>query len=208
MSEIEIPERVKKYIDFNGPNGCWIWTGAKTKAGYGNFLRTINGKNKQFYAHRYIYKLKHGEIEKGLYCCHHCDVPACCNPDHIFLGTGSDNSQDMVNKDRMYNICKKLGMTKEEITAMYKDEQHSYSSLANKLGVGIVSLSKLLKDVDRNPYSNPYAIRKAKITREQLIAMYKEENHTYTSLADKLNVDITTVCRALKGIPKNKKNKK
>ena len=32
--------------------------------------------------------------------CHRCDVRSCVNPDHLFLGTASDNTQDMIKKKR------------------------------------------------------------------------------------------------------------
>lgn len=32
--------------------------------------------------------------------CHKCDTPACFNPDHLFIGTDSDNQKDSVNKGR------------------------------------------------------------------------------------------------------------
>ncbi len=33
--------------------------------------------------------------------CHHCDVPNCIRPDHLFLGTKADNTADMIRKGRM-----------------------------------------------------------------------------------------------------------
>lgn len=45
------------------------------------------------YAHRYVYKEKHGPIPEGLQVLHKCDNPRCINLDHLFLGTQLDNVQ-------------------------------------------------------------------------------------------------------------------
>src|SRR5688572_3279701 len=77
-------------------SGCWIWTGAATSLGYG----FLNQKGKTFRVHRRVYEETYGPIQPGLFICHKCDVPACCNPNHLFAGTPRDNAMDMVRKGR------------------------------------------------------------------------------------------------------------
>lgn len=40
------------------------------------------------------------ELARGMYACHHCDNRTCCQPEHLFEGTPSDNVQDMMAKGR------------------------------------------------------------------------------------------------------------
>lgn len=60
-------------------SGCWLWTGARTSAGYGN-LR-IDGTND--YAHRVSYRLAVGPIPDGEVLDHLCRVRHCVRPDHL-----------------------------------------------------------------------------------------------------------------------------
>lgn len=77
-------------------NGCWIWCSG-TRSGYG----AIKVKGKTLSAHRYSYMLNCGDIPKGMFVCHTCDNPKCINPDHLFLGTNSDNMKDAYKKGRL-----------------------------------------------------------------------------------------------------------
>jgi hypothetical protein len=76
--------------------GCLIWTASKTSKGYGEFGH--NGKTKR--AHRVVWEHVHGTIPTGMHVCHKCDIPACVEVSHLFLGTGKDNTNDMIAKRR------------------------------------------------------------------------------------------------------------
>lgn len=80
-------------------DGCWWWRGKRDSNGYG-LLRTRGPHRKDVRAHRVSWHLSRGPIPNGLCVCHRCDEPLCVRPDHLFLGTRRDNSQDMVRKGR------------------------------------------------------------------------------------------------------------
>lgn len=80
---------------------CWLYTGFLKWDGYGWLChRTGTAKGRYLTAHRYAWMLTHGEPPEGAHIMHTCDVPACCNPAHLRLGTHSENMADMAAKGR------------------------------------------------------------------------------------------------------------
>lgn len=78
--------------------GCWLWTKGVTRDGYGRFKH--EGTTRR--AHRVSWELTHGPIPNDLWVLHKCDNGLCVRPDHLFLGTAKDNTQDMIQKGRRY----------------------------------------------------------------------------------------------------------
>ena len=96
-----LSERFWSKVDRGGDDECWEWQAAAALTDpdyqYGAF--GVPGRG-PILSHRMAWELTHGEITEGLHVCHHCDNPPCCNPRHLFLGTRSDNMQDMLRKGR------------------------------------------------------------------------------------------------------------
>lgn len=86
MKFLEIPitstnvPRFWNRVSIDDPNGCWLWTGKKCKAGYGDFCAAHKIRVK---AHRFAYKNIHGSIPHGLTLDHLCRNRACVNPMHL-----------------------------------------------------------------------------------------------------------------------------
>jgi len=75
--------------------GCWSWNGCPSKK-----YKALQYEGKIIGAHRASWILHKGQIPDGMYVCHTCDNPECTNPEHLFLGTPTDNVLDMHKKER------------------------------------------------------------------------------------------------------------
>lgn len=93
----DFAERFWQQVQRGEPAECWPWIGNRNKTGYG---RIGYGSTKVLLAHRTAYELTKGPIPPGLFVCHACDNPPCCNPDHLDVGTNRDNMRQAVDRQR------------------------------------------------------------------------------------------------------------
>lgn len=107
---------------------CWEWPGRRTPAGY--------GRRAGEYAHRVSFSVHYGEDPGRRHVCHSCDNPPCINPGHLFLGTASDNSRDMVAKGRS-GTARLTPDTVDYIRERYRSHSRTWGAipLARALGV-------------------------------------------------------------------------
>lgn len=95
MKRLTLEQKMERYT--RKGEGCWEWTGAINSHGYGT-VRIPRGTNVG--AHTIAYRLAHGDDLRGLWVLHRCDNRKCVRPDHLFLGTATDNNRDRQAKGR------------------------------------------------------------------------------------------------------------
>lgn len=111
-------------------SGCWEWQGARTSSGYGN----LSWHGVRVQAHRVAFYLTFGgvSLETGFrhegrartykrFVLHRCDNRACCNPDHLFLGSMRTNLKDAYKKGRKVQPQSKHAnakLTSEQVRAI------------------------------------------------------------------------------------------
>lgn len=94
------PSRASRFwdlVDRLGPSDCWEWRGYTDRDGYGAWKIGIHRRVR---ANRVAFALASGADPGDKIVCHSCDNPRCCNPNHLWLGTPSQNYDDMVKKGR------------------------------------------------------------------------------------------------------------
>ena len=100
---MSVSQRLKSRLT-TSPGGCREWQGCLNTKGYGQ----ISVTGRMTLVHRIAWTLAVGPIPEGMFVCHRCDNPPCCQTDptegypngHLFLGTNADNLADMSAKGR------------------------------------------------------------------------------------------------------------
>jgi len=118
--------------------GCWKWKGAKrggSKNQYGNYRGRL--------AHRVSYELFFcTKIPDGKIVLHICDNPICVNPQHLKVGTLSENAVDMYNKGRSPN-SKMHPAIADEIRSLVRSGIRQ-SNVAEKFGISRASVCNIV----------------------------------------------------------------
>ena len=144
-----LPAKIKSQICRT--ESCWLWTGHADEKGYGLFHPA--GRN-QRRVPRIVYEVAHDVVlSEDALVCHNCpdgDNPACCNPDHLFVGTHADNRADCVQKGRQAKgeMNGRAILTEAdvaEIRRLYVPRKVSTHKLGKMFGVSGQTIHRVLK---------------------------------------------------------------
>lgn len=139
------PARFWMKVDKAGHGGCWLYMGFRKWDGYGWLCR----RGRYMTAHRYAWILTHGEPAEGLSIMHLCDVPACCNPAHLQLGTHQANMADAKTKrrhsfgERAHSA--KLTYAKVQEIKRLREEGWAFQAIADHFGVSYSTAQAVYK---------------------------------------------------------------
>lgn len=137
-------------VDIKSKDECWNWLRCVNGWGYG--VACLNdGKGGIMLSHKLAYILTKGDIPDGLQVQHLCNNPACCNPQHLELGTNSKNMKYMVEQGRScvgeFNPRSKLKEEDvREIHRLYKGKGlgPKYSDIAAMFKISIRGVRNIL----------------------------------------------------------------
>ena len=126
------------------PEKCWEWTDYIRPKMAGNFTVC----DVLIVHYRFAYELYYGPIPPGMLVCHKCDNPACCNPNHLFLGSHQDNADDMKNKNRQpigedKTTHKLSEQDVKQIKILLQDPTNTYTSIALQFNVSSTTISDI-----------------------------------------------------------------
>ena len=135
-------------------DGCWLWTGARSRhGGYG----IVSYKLKPHRAHALSWEFANGTKPTGMVICHKCDNPPCVRPSHLMLGTHRDNIRDMAAKGRQglhRNPERAIRGTRhhnakltDELVREIRTSSESAYALAKRLGVSEPTIARVRQRV-------------------------------------------------------------
>lgn len=140
--KMNLMSRFEKFVMPEPNTGCHLWMGALRGKGYGSF--SIG--NKDHIASRVAYELYTGHIPENMVVCHSCNQPSCVNPNHLYIGSYSDNTQQAVRDGRHFVAAgQKNGqvkLTDDQVLAIRKDSRYQ-REIAKDYGISQLHVSRI-----------------------------------------------------------------
>ena len=132
------PKQLWSRVKKTSKNKCWLWfSTSKNEHGYG--ILNYNGRTEK--AHRIAYQLFYNcKLTSDQHLLHSCDIPACCNPHHLKIGTQQENMQNAIDRGR--NSPPPVHRGENNNKAKLTESKVRIIRKSFKNGVSIINLSK------------------------------------------------------------------
>lgn len=128
--------------------GCWLYKNSNS-----GIYSKVRWEGKWHSGHRISYESFVGPVPQGLWVCHKCDTPKCINPEHLFVGSASENRRDAVNKKRIpsgeKNHFSKFTDVQVEEMRILKEEGFTYERLSRIFNCSYPYIYKIIKNTLR-----------------------------------------------------------
>ncbi len=125
-----VEQRFWKYVSPEPNSGCWLWDGAATQHGYG--MLNMNGP-RRYASHISLEMDGRPRPDDRSFACHHCDMPSCVNPSHLYWGDYRTNAADSMKRGRfVWNRKPKL--TADLVRAIRQSTEPD-NAWAERLGI-------------------------------------------------------------------------
>lgn len=138
-------KRFEDKVKIDSISGCWNWNAGWKTDGYPQFW--LSDRNMRGNVASYL--IYHGTIFQGMVVCHKCDNIKCVNPNHLFLGTASDNQKDSWPKGRQNQSGESNGysLLSDEIVCYIRTMRKSY-------GAGLVAILSTMPTINPSTVKN------------------------------------------------------
>lgn len=129
-----LSDRFWAKVEVAGDDDCWLWRAHLNYRGYG----VIRNGKRIASATRISWALTNGCVPDGKHVLHHCDVRACVNPRHLYVGTNTDNVADKVKRGRCQRTLPKTQGVLHHAAKVDEDEDavREIRAAAGKFGEG------------------------------------------------------------------------
>lgn len=117
-------------------SGCWTVQVGMTSGGYARMY--VDGEIDL--AHRWSYRIHHGDIPEGMLVRHTCDVRNCVCPEHLIVGTQSQNILDAVERGRYVKNRGGAVLTWDDVRFI-RSSPLTGAALAQRYGVHRMTIS-------------------------------------------------------------------
>ncbi len=145
-----LTERFFEKVAVSGKRECWLWTGWRDKFGYGK-LRVYGAGAHMAVASRISWEIHTGKSPGSKCVLHKCDNPQCVNPNHLFLGTRTENNLDMFRKKRNARLEKNgralLNRAQvRDIRKAYAAKTTTYGKLSKTYSVSLSTIKRIVNN--------------------------------------------------------------